>query len=209
MAAISRNRTTPPHPWFGGSTRLHGCLDLHRSERSFAGDRQGCTRPQTISISPEVGSVGISQRSEIWPAYRISQKPFRAYAGGYVAMSRYNPRQRIPILAALVVLLDETAFRVGNRPYARQNKTYGATTLLKTHLRIADGTIELRYAAKGGKRVCHRLKHPRLQKILEKVADLPGRQLFKRQDETGELRSVDFWKPERLSCGNCRTIRFC
>lgn len=95
------------------------------------------------------------------------------------------------VLAALTILLDEAHLRVGNQAYVKQNDTYGATTLLKRHLKIVDGRIELKFRAKGGKRVQRSLKHPRLQKILEEIADLPGRQLFVWKDETGALKPID------------------
>jgi len=95
------------------------------------------------------------------------------------------------VLAALTILLDEAHLRVGNQAYVKENDTYGATTLLKRHLKIVDGRIELKFRAKGGKRVQRSLRHPRLQKILEEIADLPGRQLFVWKDETGALKPID------------------
>jgi len=95
------------------------------------------------------------------------------------------------VLAALATLLDEAHLRVGNVSYARENGTYGATTLLKRHLKLNGGRIELKFIAKGGKRVQRSLKHPRLQRMLEEIADLPGRQLFAWKDENGLLRPVD------------------
>lgn len=95
------------------------------------------------------------------------------------------------VLAALATLLDEAHLRVGNQAYVRDNGTYGATTLLKRHLKLTDGGIELKFIAKGGKRVQRSLKHPRLQKMLEEIADLPGRQLFVWKDEHGLLRPID------------------
>jgi DNA topoisomerase-1 len=95
------------------------------------------------------------------------------------------------MLAAIAVLLDEAQLRVGNRAYAVENKTYGATTLLKRHVSLKDGRIELRFTAKGGKRVRRTLKHPRLQRLLEDCADLPGRQLFVWKDEGDLVRPID------------------
>lgn len=95
------------------------------------------------------------------------------------------------MLAAITVLLDEAQLRVGNRAYVRENGTYGATTLLKRHVSLADGRIELRFTAKGGKRVRRTLKHPRLQRLLEDCSDLPGRQLFVWKDETDMVRPID------------------
>jgi DNA topoisomerase-1 len=96
------------------------------------------------------------------------------------------------MLAAITVLLDEAQLRVGNRAYAQENKTYGATTLLKRHVSVSEGQIELRFTAKGGKRVRRTLKHPRLQRLLEECSDLPGRQLFVWRDAAnGGVRPVD------------------
>lgn len=93
-------------------------------------------------------------------------------------------------LAALVLLLDTTHLRVGNKAYRETNGTYGATTLLKRH--VSFGTeLELRFAAKGGRKVRRRLRSPRLQKILERIAGLPGKQLFVWQDAQGVLHSID------------------
>ena len=64
------------------------------------------------------------------------------------------------VLAALTTLLDEAHLRVGNQAYVKENGTYGATTLLKRHLKIVDGQIEMKFRAKGGKRVQRSLKHP-------------------------------------------------
>lgn len=95
------------------------------------------------------------------------------------------------VLAALVTLLDVTHLRVGNRLYAKQNKTYGATTLLKRHMSFTDDGVQLRFTAKGGKRVRHLIRHPRLQRLFEEIADLPGRQLFCWPDEEGVMHAVD------------------
>lgn len=93
-------------------------------------------------------------------------------------------------LAALVLLLDIAHLRVGNRQYVAENGTYGATTLLKRHVRFGEG-LELQFLAKGGKKVRRHLRAPRLQRILESIADLPGRELFVWQDETGSVHSID------------------
>lgn len=95
------------------------------------------------------------------------------------------------VLAGLVTLLDEEHLRVGNRAYAAQNRTYGATTLLKSHVRLDDERIKLSFVAKGGRRIRRVLRNPRLHRILEAVADLPGRQLFVCREEDGTVRPID------------------
>jgi DNA topoisomerase-1 len=98
------------------------------------------------------------------------------------------------ILAALAMLLDLAHLRVGNMTYARDNKTFGATTLLKRHLKILPDRIELKFVAKGGKAVRRTLKHPRLQRLLEQIADLPGRRLFAWKDADGTPHAIDSGK---------------
>lgn len=93
-------------------------------------------------------------------------------------------------LGALVLLLDAAHLRVGNNCYLQTNGTYGATTLLKRHVSFGE-TLELGFTAKGGRKVHHRLRAPRLQRLLERIADLPGRQLFVWQDENGNVHPVD------------------
>lgn len=93
-------------------------------------------------------------------------------------------------LAAIVLLLDATFLRVGNKSYLRDNGTYGATTLLKRHVKFGN-TIDLKFKAKGGTKVQRTLKQPRLQKILEEIADLPGKQLFVWQDADNKIHPVD------------------
>ncbi|TKT59435.1 DNA topoisomerase IB [Rhizobiaceae bacterium LC148] len=95
------------------------------------------------------------------------------------------------VIAALVALMDVTHLRVGSRAYARENRTYGATTLLKRHMTVSDDAVLLRFTAKGGKRVRHTLRNRRLQRIFEEIADLPGRQLFSWPDENGVPHPVD------------------
>ncbi|ODS58532.1 MAG: DNA topoisomerase [Agrobacterium sp. SCN 61-19] len=95
------------------------------------------------------------------------------------------------LLSALISLLDVTYMRVGNRAYAEENKTYGATTLQKRHLTFEPDGIRLSFIAKGGKRVRRKLRHPKLQKILEEIADLPGRDLFSWRDKDGQLHRID------------------
>ncbi|MFA1626277.1 DNA topoisomerase IB [Rhizobium mongolense] len=95
------------------------------------------------------------------------------------------------VLAALTTLLDEAHLRVGSQAYLKENGTYGATTLLKRHITLVEGRIELKFRSKGGKRVGRSLRHPRLQKMLEEIADLPGRQLFIWKDETGTLKPIE------------------
>lgn len=134
-----------------------------------------------------------------WHALR-DEKKFHSLAAFGEALPRIRRRARrdaqqtddgeIATLGALVLLLDAAHLRVGNKAYLEENGTYGATTLLKRHVSFGD-MLELHFTAKGGRKVRHRLRAPRLQKILEHIADLPGRQLFVWKDADGDVHPVD------------------
>lgn len=93
-------------------------------------------------------------------------------------------------LAALVLLLDRSFLRIGNPEYALQNASFGATTLLRRHVRIRKDGVHLNFTAKGGKRLRKVLRDRRLHRVLQAVGDLPGRQLFTYVDDHGAPRTV-------------------
>jgi DNA topoisomerase-1 len=97
---------------------------------------------------------------------------------------------RDKVLATAVRLLEITLIRVGNAQYAKQNRSYGLTTLNKRHLE-ATGTA-LTFAFKGKSGVEHevRVRDRRLATVVRQLRDLPGQQLFKYRDETGILVSI-------------------
>ncbi len=93
-------------------------------------------------------------------------------------------------LAAAVMMIDRAALRVGHQEYARENGSYGALTLKRRHLRLHDGTLELRFTAKGGQKVKARLTDRKLQKILHKIQDVSGATLLSWVDEGGTPQSL-------------------
>jgi len=97
----------------------------------------------------------------------------------------------VTILAALAALLDHAPLRIGNSTYAKENGSYGAATLLKRHLKITDDSIELNFKGKGGQRIRRRLRNPRLQRLLEEIAELPGRQLFVSVGQDGKPEPIE------------------
>lgn len=93
-------------------------------------------------------------------------------------------------LATAVRLLEITLIRVGNAQYAKQNRSYGLTTLHKRHLAV-DGTA-LTFAFKGKSGVEHevRVRDRRLARVVRAMRELPGQSLFKYRDEEGVLHAV-------------------
>lgn len=88
-------------------------------------------------------------------------------------------------LAAAVFLIDRTSLRVGHPEYSEQNGSYGALTLRQRHLLLGDDKITLKFTAKGGKKVTQHITDRKLQKLLQKVNDLPGATLLSWTDDTG------------------------
>lgn len=99
------------------------------------------------------------------------------------------PRERV--LAAVVRLLEKTRARVGNEAYARENRSFGLTTLRNRHADVGDSRIRFRFRGKGGRVSDVELSDRRLARIVARCQDLPGQALFTYLDDDGEPRTVD------------------
>jgi len=97
-------------------------------------------------------------------------------------------RQRA--IASIVRLLDSGRIRVGNEAYARDNGSYGATTLRMKHARIARGRLRLRFKAKSGKPCEIGMTDRRLIRFVRQMQDLPGQHLFQYLQKDGEPTPV-------------------
>ena len=93
-------------------------------------------------------------------------------------------------IAAVVHLVSLTAIRAGGESYARERGTRGATTLLKSNVRMSGRAIVLEFKAKGGKAVSKEVRNPRLLAALKRLMALPGRRLFQYRGTDGDLRQV-------------------
>ncbi len=98
------------------------------------------------------------------------------------------------VVAAIVVrLLDLTGARVGNAEYARDNASYGLTTLRDRHVTVRGSHVWISFDGKSGKRHDIELKGRRLARLLARCRDIPGRHLFQYETADGyrELTSED------------------
>jgi DNA topoisomerase-1 len=98
---------------------------------------------------------------------------------------------RRAVLAALVRLLDTTYVRVGNDEYARENGSFGLTTLRNRHAEVSGGRLKLRFRGKSGKLHEVALEDPRVARVVRRCQAMPGQELFQYEDEGGATRSVD------------------
>lgn len=96
------------------------------------------------------------------------------------------------VTAAVVEVLDQAAIRVGNDQYARENGTFGLTTLRPEHMEV-DGTIvHFEFPGKGGKALCTEIRDARVARVIHACGDLPGQELFQfvDGDGDGEVRRI-------------------
>ena len=99
------------------------------------------------------------------------------------------PREKV--LATVVCLLEATRMRVGNAEYARQNDSFGLTTLRTRQVRVRGATMQFRFRGKSGVWHDFALSDRRLAAIVRRMRDLPGYELFQYVDEQGQTRAVD------------------
>src|SRR5438309_4374267 len=100
------------------------------------------------------------------------------------------PREKV--LAVIVSLLDATWVRIGNDEYARDNNSYGLTTLKNRHVQfIRDGRLLFRFRGKGGADHEIAVDDKRLVKLVRRCHQLPGQRLFQYVDEDGGRHPID------------------
>lgn len=136
-----------------------------------------------------------------WSAVRDSAKFERMIAFGRalphirarVARDLRRPHlDREKVLAAMVRLLETTLVRVGNEEYARQNRSFGLSTMRDRHVRIGRrGTLHFEFRGKSGQNHAIDLHDPKLAAIVRAAQDLPGQELFQYLDENGEPQKID------------------
>lgn len=97
---------------------------------------------------------------------------------------------REKVLATVLHLLETTLIRVGNDDYARQNNSYGLTTLKNRHVAVEKNEMRFRFTGKSGKQWSLRVRDRRVAKIIRVCQKLPGQELLQYLDEQGNCRDV-------------------
>ena len=103
---------------------------------------------------------------------------------------RRKELDREKVLATMTRLMSAAYFRVGDERYARKNRTYGIATLRRKHLRVEGDTMVFEYTGKWGQVQRKVVTDARLRRIVEECAALPGYEIFKYLDESGEVRGA-------------------
>lgn len=135
-----------------------------------------------------------------WQKYRNLQKFDRMVPFGLALPELRQQAQadlegfqlsRQKVVAAIVQLLDRTLIRVGNTEYAKQNNSYGLTTLRDRHVDIQEGEVDFHFKGKSGVEHEIKIEDPKLAKVVRRCRDIPGYDLFQYYDEAGDRQTVD------------------
>ncbi len=98
------------------------------------------------------------------------------------------PKEKIVALA--IRLLDTTHIRIGNEEYARDNASFGLTTLHSDHAEVDGTSIRLAFNGKGGKAWCVDHRDKRIARVVRMCQELPGQRLFQYVDDDGALQPI-------------------
>ena len=156
--------------------------------------------PGTV-LADELAELGMSPaelaRELHVPSNRLYQlltarNPFPACGSGRrVIRDMARPGlSREKVLATIIRLMDLTFIRVGNEEYAKENGSFGLTTLQDKHAKVEKGRIHFMFRGKSGKNHTIQVEDRHLAKIVKHCQDIPGQDLFQFFDAKGQRRDV-------------------
>ena len=95
------------------------------------------------------------------------------------------------VIALVIRLMEETHIRIGNDTYARQNKSYGLSTLRSRHVKISNGKMKFSFIGKKGKEHSISVRNKKLIKLVNRCEEIPGWEVFKYLDDNGDKKVID------------------
>ncbi len=98
------------------------------------------------------------------------------------------PRNKV--LATVVQLLERTFIRIGNEEYARENESFGLTTMKDRHVEVKGAKLRFRFRGKSGREHEVDVTDRHIAKIISKLQDLPGQDLFQYVDDDGKVGDI-------------------
>ncbi len=162
--------------WICADARGH----LQATGRDARGRKQYIYHPDFRSLREANKYDGLAGFARLLPQIRERLAADMARPG--------LPREKV--LATIVHLLETTLIRVGNADYARQNRSYGITTLRDRHVRANGSALRFDFQGKSGKHWQLSLHDRRVTRIVKACQDLPGQHLFQYLDGDGERQAV-------------------
>jgi DNA topoisomerase-1 len=153
---------------------------IQATGRDAKGRKQYRYHPRFREIRESTKYEHVVAFAEALPAIRAKVREHMALRG--------LPREKV--LATIVHLLQTTLIRVGNDDYAKQNKSYGLTTLKTRHVAVDGNEVRFRFTGKSGKQWSLRVRDKRIAKIIRACQELPGQELLQYLDEDGKPQDV-------------------
>jgi DNA topoisomerase-1 len=98
---------------------------------------------------------------------------------------------RPKVLATIVRLMESTLIRVGNEEYARENHSYGLTTMRNKHVEVEGSSVSFKFQGKSRVRHTVDIQDRRIAKIVQRCQDIPGYELFQYVDKDGDHHTID------------------
>ena len=154
---------------------------LQATGRDARGRKQSRYHPRWREVRDETKYERMMLFGEVLPAIRERVQHDLSLPG--------LPREKV--LGTIVRLLETTFIRVGNEEYARDNKSYGLTTMRNKHVDVEGSTVRFKFKGKSGVHHDVDLNDRRLARIVKRCLDLPGYELFQYLDEDGKHHAVD------------------
>ncbi|HEY4358954.1 MAG TPA: DNA topoisomerase IB [Acidobacteriaceae bacterium] len=154
---------------------------LQATGRDARGRKQSRYHPKWREVRDETKYEKMAAFAEALPAIRKRVADDLGLPG--------LPRQKV--VGAIVSLMEQTHIRVGNEEYARQNQSYGLTTMRNKHVEVEGSKVT--FSFQGKSRVHHTvsLQDRRLARIIKRCEELPGYELFQYVDREGATHSID------------------
>ncbi len=165
-------------------TRVWICSDprghLQATGRDARGRKQYRYHPEWIEAQAQAKFEHMVEFGQALPKIRARIQSDLATRG----------LNRNRVIAAIITLLERSLIRIGNDEYARQNQTYGLTTILADHAEVSTTSVKFKFIGKSGKPWNVKVQDRRLARIVRQLQDLPGQHLFDYLDEEGNVRRI-------------------
>jgi DNA topoisomerase I len=169
-----------PPAWIGVWICPFADGHIQATGRDAKGRKQYRYHPQFREVRESTKYEHVVAFAEALPGVRAKVREHMALRG--------LPREKV--LATVVHLLETTLIRVGNDDYAKQNNSYGLTTLKTRHVAIDGNEVRFRFTGKSGKQWSLRVKDRRIAKIISACQELPGQELLQYIDRDGNPQDV-------------------
>lgn len=163
--------------WICASSNGH----LQATGRDAKGRKQGRYHPRWRAVRDETKYERMLLFGAALPSIRERVEQDLSLPG--------LPRNKI--LAAIVRLMELTHIRVGNEEYAKENGSYGLTTMRGRHVQVSGSRVTFRFSGKSGVRHTIEFTDRRLARIVRRCQDIPGYELFQYIDDEDEPHTID------------------